>query len=203
MIDGESASVGWFWLPRGEIAPYNGLKNCHLPRAGVATCHVPGYWRVKFRYPFVNVYITMEIHHAIHGTTHNFYGHVQWLCCKLHYQRVYEMTSPSCLSGIMGMIGGESFLNGSIWIWFMWFSSHWIVIVQPDLWRVFRLIYGFMGCTWSSPPGVTKSVMVMTTRWLRMGYHSGETLGFPNPGIFHVFPWFSIVIPYLRIYVGG
>ena len=31
-------------------------------------------WEV---YPLVNVYITMENHHAIHGKTHYFYGHFQ------------------------------------------------------------------------------------------------------------------------------
>jgi len=33
--------------------------------------------RLNGRYPLVNVYITMENHHAINGKTHYFYGHFQ------------------------------------------------------------------------------------------------------------------------------
>ena len=161
-MDGESASVGWFVS--------HGAKLLLTTVWTIATCHVPGYWRVTFRYPLVNVYITMEMHHAIHGTTHNFYCHVQWLCCyvKLPEGIWNDLTFMSQWN--YGNYRRGIVLN--LWpiVWFMWLSSHWIVIVQPDLWLVFRLSMA----SWDAPghPHLelqSQSVMVMTTRWLRMG----------------------------------
>jgi len=36
-----------------------------------------------YRYPLVNVYVTIGNHHAINGKTHYFYDHFQELCNKL------------------------------------------------------------------------------------------------------------------------